>query len=43
MDKPTTGLVDVASDVKNYIKSVFGATSVQYRAISGLKFTHKRS
>jgi hypothetical protein len=43
MDKPTTGLVDVASDVKNYIKSVFGASSVQYRAISGLKFTHKRS
>jgi hypothetical protein len=40
--KELTGLVDVASDVKTYIKSVFGATSSQYRQVSGLKFTRPR-
>ncbi|SFD02248.1 hypothetical protein SAMN05421780_12312, partial [Flexibacter flexilis DSM 6793] len=25
-------------DVKNYVKSVFGATSPQYKQISGLRF-----
>lgn len=39
MYKDKTGLVDVANDVKTYIKSVFGATSPQYKQISGLKFT----
>jgi len=34
-----TGLVDVANDVKSYTKSVFGASSPQYRSISKLKFT----
>ena len=40
--KDTTGLVDVASDVKTYIKSVFGARSSQYRQVSSLKFTRPR-
>ena len=34
-----TGLVDIAGDVKIYVKSVFGATSPQYKQVSGLKFT----
>jgi hypothetical protein len=33
-----TGLVDVSLGVKKYVKSAFGATSVQYKSISGLKF-----
>ncbi len=31
-----TGLVALASDVKNYVKSVFGANSPQYKQISGI-------
>jgi len=38
MDKDNVGLVDVANDAKTYIKSVFGATSPQYKQVSGLKF-----
>jgi hypothetical protein len=34
-----TGLVDVAADVKKYVKSVYGATAPQYKQISGIKFT----
>jgi len=34
-----TGLVDVAQDAKQYVKSIFGATSRQYKQVSGLKFT----
>jgi len=37
-----TGLVDVAGDVKKYVKSVFGGTSPQYKQVSGLKFTKPR-
>jgi hypothetical protein len=37
--KPLTGLVDSAADVKTYVKSVFGATSPQFRQISGLVFS----
>ncbi|MBB2146085.1 hypothetical protein GM921_11360 [Pedobacter sp. LMG 31464] len=33
-----TGLVVTAQDVKTYVKSLFGATSVQYKQISGLSF-----
>jgi len=33
-----TGLVDVAGEVKAYVKSVFGATSPQYKQISKIKF-----
>lgn len=38
MYKDNTGLVDVATDAKTYIKSVYGATSPQYKQISSLKF-----
>jgi hypothetical protein len=38
-----TGLVDIAQDVKQYVKSVFGATSVQYKSVSKLKFRKTRS
>lgn len=33
-----TGLVDTASDVKNYVKAIFGATASEYRQVSGIKF-----
>jgi ADP-heptose:LPS heptosyltransferase len=33
-----TGLVDIAAEVKKYVKSIFGATSPQYKQVSGLKF-----
>nr|WP_315220918.1 hypothetical protein [uncultured Flavobacterium sp.] len=33
-----TGVVDTAQTVKNYVKSVFGATSPQYRQVSALLF-----
>jgi hypothetical protein len=39
MYKDNVGLVDVATDVKTYIKSVYGATSAQYKQVSSLKFT----
>lgn len=35
---PETGLVDTAQTVKNYVKSVFGARSPQYKQISKLVF-----
>ncbi|MBI5215739.1 MAG: hypothetical protein HY960_08295 [Ignavibacteriae bacterium] len=34
-----TGLVDIAADVKSYVKSVFGATSPQFNQITAIKFT----
>ena len=37
-----TGLKDIAAEVKKYIKSVFGATSPQYKQVSKLKFTKPR-
>lgn len=37
-----TGLVDLAADVKSYIKSVFGATSPEFKQVSGLLFTRLR-
>ena len=36
--KADIGLVDTALDVKTYIKSLFGATSPQYKQISKLEF-----
>lgn len=33
---PETGIVAVAQDVKNYAKSVFGASSANYKLISGI-------
>lgn len=38
MYKPVSGMVDVALDVKSYIKSVFGPSSLQYKKIAGLDF-----
>lgn len=35
---PTNGLCATAKEVKSYVKSVFGATSPQYKQISGLEF-----
>jgi hypothetical protein len=37
----TTGVVDTALAVKTYVKSVFGASSPQYKQVSGLKFTKR--
>jgi hypothetical protein len=36
--KPLTGLVNLASDSKMYIKSVFGASSPQFKQVSKLTF-----
>lgn len=36
--KPDTGVVVVAIAVKTYIKAVFGATSPQYKQVSGVEF-----
>ncbi len=36
-----TGLYDIAQEVKKYVKSVFGATSPQYKQVSKIKFTKK--
>jgi hypothetical protein len=33
-----TGLVDIALEVKKYVKSVFGATSPQYKEVSKIEF-----
>jgi len=38
-----TGLVPVALEVKQYIKSVFGAASPQYKQVQGLQFTRTRN
>lgn len=35
---PKTGLVDIAADVKRYVKSLFGAGSPQFKQVSGLRF-----
>ena len=35
---PLTGLVDIANDVKSYIKSVFGVNSTQFKLVSKLRF-----
>ncbi len=36
---PITGLVSLSTDIKSYIKSVYGASSPQYKALSSIKFT----
>ena len=38
----STGLVNIASDVKKYVKAIYGATSPQYKQISGIKFTKSK-
>lgn len=40
--KDNTGMVDIAFEAKQYVKSVFGATSPQYRQVSKLQFTRPR-
>ena len=42
MYKDNTGICDIAIDVKTYIKSLYGASSPQYKQVSGLKFTKVR-
>ena len=37
-----TGLFDIATEVKKYVKSVFGANSPQFAQIKGIEFTKKR-
>jgi len=37
--QPKTGLYDIAQEVKKYVKSVFGATSPEYKQVSKIKFT----
>lgn len=39
----STGLVDIASEVKKYIKSVFGATSPEFGQIKGIAFKKIKS
>jgi hypothetical protein len=36
--KPNSGLVDTAADTKTYIKSLYGASSPQYKQVSKLDF-----
>jgi hypothetical protein len=36
--KDLTGLVPIATDVKKYIKSVFGASSAEYAQVKGIEF-----
>jgi hypothetical protein len=38
-----TGLCQVAKEIKQYVKSVFGATSPQYKQISGILFSKVKS
>jgi hypothetical protein len=33
-----TGLVDIASEVKKYVKSIFGSSSPQFAQVKGIKF-----
>lgn len=35
---PITGITQTAKEVKQYVKSLFGATSPQYKQISGIEF-----
>lgn len=37
-----TGLVSIGQDSKLYVKSAYGATSTQYKSISGITFTKKK-
>ena len=39
---PLSGLVQTAQEVKQYVKSVFGATSPQFKKISSIEFTKAR-
>lgn len=41
--KDKTGLYDITGDVKNYVKSLFGATSAELKQLSKIKFTKPKS
>lgn len=36
------GLVDIAMEIKDYVKSAYGARSLQYKEISGIKFKKEK-
>jgi hypothetical protein len=38
--KEVTGMLDLAADVKTYVKSAFGASSPEYKQISKIQFDH---
>ena len=38
----TNGLCETAKEVKMYVKSVYGATSLQYKQISGIEFKSRK-
>lgn len=38
---PDTGLVDIALDVKTYIKAAFGTTSDEYKAVKAITFRNR--
>ena len=38
----TTGLFDIATEVKKYVKSIYGATSPQFAQVKGIEFTKKK-
>jgi hypothetical protein len=40
---PTTGLLEIAKDVKLYVKSLYGPSSAQYKQLSALQFTKPRN
>ena len=40
---PLSGIVDISVDVKTYVKSIFGATSPQYKLISKLELKSVKS
>lgn len=40
--KKDTGLLDIAKDCKNYVKSVYGSTHPKYKEVSAIKFTKRR-
>ena len=39
---PVNGLCETAKEVKQYIKSLFGATSPQYKQVSGIEFKSRK-
>ncbi|MDR2083871.1 MAG: hypothetical protein LBP67_02610 [Bacteroidales bacterium] len=40
--KEKSGMVDTALEVKKYVKSVFGATSPQFKQVSKLEFSRPK-
>ncbi len=40
---PLTGIVNTALDIKKYVKSIFGATSPQFKQVSKLEFKTVKS